>query len=271
MRVIQNLIKAGVVGALLATSTSAFATHPWSIYHIASTSSPISLKVVDSVTGDWQFEFDTALNEWNGSLNTWHDFDVFAMVVDSRNDSNKIRKRCKMKSGQMRVCNANYGGGGWAGMATININSNGHITQGTAKMNDFYSYSADFKRHVMCQEIGHVLGLGHTSEDGSSQGTCMDYSNSGSSISPNEHDYDQLADIYDHLESYDSYDVGGGETGGCNAPQGKGCNKFGVGASAGGPPMGLPVQVGLHHEVWVAADGWGGFWVHHVFLVPNQD
>ncbi len=32
----------------------------------------------------------------------------------------------------------------------------------------------------MCREIGHTFGLGHTSEDGSSQNTCMDYfSNTG--------------------------------------------------------------------------------------------
>jgi len=58
-------------------------------------------------------------------------------------------------------------------------------------MND--SYSAQFavqneRDHVMCQEIGHLFGLGHTSEDGSSQNTCMDYSQSSTSTRPNQHD-----------------------------------------------------------------------------------
>ena len=35
----------------------------------------------------------------------------------------------------------------------------------------------------MCQEIGHVFGLGHTSGDDSSQSTCMDYSRDSSSSS----------------------------------------------------------------------------------------
>ncbi len=60
----------------------------------------------------------------------------------------------------------------------------------------------------MCREIGHTFGLGHTSEDGSSQNTCMDYfSNTGTaatstaSTHPNQHDYDQLAAIYGHTDS----------------------------------------------------------------------
>lgn len=272
MKVRHNLVMVGAVAGLVLTSASAFAEHSWSTYHIARTANPVNLKVVDSVSTDWQFEFDTALSEWNESSK-------FVLNVASADDSGKTRKQCQMVSGQMRVCNASYGGTGWAGMASINIDSNGHITQGTAKMNDFYSYSANFKRHVMCQEIGHVFGLGHTSTDRSSQGTCMDYSNDPSSISPNLHDLQQLDSIYSHVDTYNSYDTsssgdsggGGGDSGVCNSPPGKGCNKFGTGASKGGPPMGLPVQVGRDFEIWVASDGRGGYWVHHVYVAPDQN
>lgn len=60
----------------------------------------------------------------------------------------------------------------------------------------------------MCQEVAHTFGLGHQSEDGSSQNSCMDYfSNTGvnagstESTKPNKHDFDQLGLIYGHLDS----------------------------------------------------------------------
>ena len=51
---------------------------------------------------------------------------------------------------------------------------------------------------------------------------------------PNNHDSDELDNaIYNHSDSYDSYELpddggggdGGGGGGGCKAPPGKGCNK----------------------------------------------
>ncbi len=105
----------------------------------------------------------------------------------------------------------------------------------------------------------------------------MDYSSDPNSISPNAHDYSQLADIYAHLDSYNSYDEGSvdGESGGstCNAPPGKGCNKpnAGVGLGSDGlPPMGVRVHKGQYEEIWVASRPDGGLWIHHIRLVPDE-
>jgi hypothetical protein len=173
------------------------ANHSWNNYHWARTSNPFTLKVVDSNTPDWDDERALAMSDWSKST-------VLDLILDGADDSARTRKRCPMVSGKIRSCNAAYGYNGWLGLASINI-SGSHITQGSSKMNDSYlssgSYTETNRRHVMCQEIGHDFGLGHTSEDGSDQNTCMDYSNDLGNPSPNQHDYDMLASIYAHLDS----------------------------------------------------------------------
>jgi len=82
---------------------------------------------------------------------------------------------------------------------------------------------------VICQEIGHTLGLGHTSEDGSSQNTCMDYYHNTSasdttSTHPNNHDYAQLASIYSHLDSTTT--IGSASTSN-GSPQGSDASSWG--------------------------------------------
>ncbi|MFX6540611.1 hypothetical protein ABTG54_21480, partial [Acinetobacter baumannii] len=60
------------------------------------------------------------------------------LVVTASDDSRRTRKQCRAVSGMIRVCNAEYGFNGWLGLASINLDSRGHITQGTAKVNDSY-------------------------------------------------------------------------------------------------------------------------------------
>ena len=249
--------------------TISYAGHTWNNYHWARTANPFTLLVIDSVTTDWANEFETALSKWSQST-------VLDLSVTASDDSRRTRKRCSMVKGQMRVCNDTYGANGWLGLATIGLDSNGHIDRGRALMNDTYSSYWNIpgeKNHVMCQEIGHVLGLGHTSEDGSSQQSCMDYSNDPDSQWPNQHDYDQLLSIYSDTDPYNSYDAGetsgGGDSGGgngCNAPPGKGCNK----AVPEIPPMGVRVHHGYNHELWVASRPDGGLWINFVRLVPKE-
>jgi hypothetical protein len=260
MNLLKHTLYCSLTISVLAFSVNASANHSWNDYHWASKTSTINLKVVDSTTADWDQELNDTLNAWSQSSSP------FLFTIAASDDASRTRKRCSMVSGQLKVCNASYGQNGWLGLASINIDSSGHITQGTAKMNDSYgSYWTDQaeKNHVMCQEVGHVFGLGHTSEDGSSQKTCMDYSNDVNSQWPNAHDYQMLASMYNHLESYNSYDDGTGSgSGGCKGGpkrcgNGKGNSEYGLGHK---------ILSADKYEIWVKPERDGTLTVHHVYL-----
>ena len=182
-----------------------FASHAWGGYHWARTSNPFTLKLGDNLTSaDWRGHLVQTSGDWNAG-NT----PVRTTIVAGTSN-----KRCSMVAGTTQVCNGRYGNNGWLGLASINITGGTHITQGSAKMNDSYFDTAYYnnpneREHVMCQEVAHTFGLGHQSEDGSSQNSCMDYfsntgANAGSTVStkPNAHDFSMLNSIYSHLDSF---------------------------------------------------------------------
>ncbi len=206
MKTKMQLVKAAFVLTaflcLVGFPSGSSANHSWGTYHWARTSNPFKLKIGNNVSSNWTTHFNTSVADWTKST-----------VMDLAAVAGTSNKRCSMVAGTVQVCNGTYGQNGWLGLASINVTGGDHITQGTAKMNDTYFNMSAYnnpneKLHVMCQEVGHTFGLGHTSEDGSSQNTCMDYfSNTGAnatstlSTHPNAHDYDELASKYAHLDS----------------------------------------------------------------------
>jgi hypothetical protein len=205
------IVAAFLVATSIALSPGALASHNWGKYHWARTANPLVLQTGDNVdntaNASWQTHFTAAAADW--SVSTVLDLSV---VPGSTTGTT-----CAAKSGTVQVCNANYGANGWLGLAQIWITRGSHIAQGVAKMNDYYwtpeanyAFANEMEaKHVMCQEVGHTFGLGHTSEDGSSQNTCMDYYRNTSdtdttSTTPNAHDYEQLASIYKHLDRFNT-------------------------------------------------------------------
>jgi hypothetical protein len=189
-----------------ALSVPASATHSWNGYHWATTGS-LTVRVNASVTGQWPVYVDEAIVDWERSTE---------LSLGTRINVPADPKRCNPIAGQILVCNASYGKRGWLGIASIWL-SNGHISQGTTKLNDSYfstgSYNTPaWRRLVTCQEIGHDFGLAHQNEGfgAPNLGTCMDYTNDPdgggaygpSNEHPNQHDYDQLVQIYNHNDGF---------------------------------------------------------------------
>lgn len=171
------------------------ATNNWGGYHWARTSNPFTVKLGDNLTGTWKPHLAVSSSDWSQSV-----------VLDTQIVAGGTApKTCKAVRGRIEVCNSKYGRNGWLGLASVWLSDN-HITAGTVKLNDTYfqmpAYNTPAERnHVMCQEIGHTLGLGHQDESGAALGTCMDYSMDVGSQHPNQHDYDELVQLYSHLDS----------------------------------------------------------------------
>ena len=82
----------------------------------------------------------------------------------------------------------------------------------------------------------------------------MDYSSSPSSVSPNAHDYDELVLIYGHTDSSNTHAFRATPS---------------QSAMTSNIPMGVLVRKDHFSEMYVAPDGHGGLWIHHVFLAPG--
>jgi hypothetical protein len=205
-------VKRIFAAALLIAAAAAFsalpasANHSWNGYHWARTSNPFTIKLGDNVSGLWEGMLQTASSDWSKSN-----------VLDTQIVAGGAKPRsCRPTSGRVEVCSANYGNTGWLGVAQIWITGGTHITQGTVKNNDYYFGNSSYPynntaemQHVICQEIGHTFGLDHQDESGISLNTCMDYYHNTSasdtkSTHPNQHDYDELATIYAHTDSFTS-------------------------------------------------------------------
>jgi hypothetical protein len=185
--------------AISALPTLALGNHSWGGYHWARTSNPFALNVGDNVNAVWDPILLTTVSDWTQST-----------VLNLTKVTGAAKgKNCRPTAGRVEVCNAAYGNNGWLGIAQIWITGGTHIVQGVTKVNDTYfntpTYNTTAWRNlVMCQEVGHTLGLDHQDENFNNDnlGTCMDYTNDPvSNQHPNKHDYDELVTIYSHLDS----------------------------------------------------------------------
>jgi hypothetical protein len=198
LQCLPRALAVGLTAGLGLLSTGAQADHDWGGYHWARAQNPFTLQLGDNLSNNWKPYMGTSSVDWTKST-----------VLDTKIVAGSTRpKLCRASKGKVEVCNAGYGFNGWLGIAQVWV-SGSHISQGVVKMNDSYFNTASYntpawRNLVLCQEVGHTLGLDHQDEafENGNLDTCMDYSNNPESNQhPNAHDYAQLELIYSHLDA----------------------------------------------------------------------
>lgn len=241
------------VGALALMAVPAQANHAWGNYHWERSSNPVVIELGDNVDSGWDGWLADASVDWSASA-----------VLETPVAAGRAKGKCRPTDGRAEICNDSYGNNGWLGIAQIWV-SGDHIVKAVAKMNDTYHdvspYNQDgWRDMVMCQEIGHVFGLGHQDEtfNNGNLGTCMDYTSNPdgppANRSPNSHDYDVLEALYNHLDATSGGGGGGGGGGGCKGPAWK-CPGSGFEPPAPAFDMDLPEIGQWGRVVSVSRDG----------------
>ena len=204
------LAAAVALAVLLATVTVASADHSWNGYHWASDN--LSPTVKDKTTSSLYDE--GAVASVPAGVQEWADLaiddtDIRPTLTDAKKGNITVSEQTSQF---------------WLGLARIFV-EDGHITKGEVKLNTTYLayYESNgypgIAAHVLCQELGHVLGLGHN-RDGNTGGipdnSCMnDQGHLGEYTTPNSHDTEQLKIIYyGHTDASGSSEGGGGGGGG---------------------------------------------------------
>ena len=154
--------------------------------------------LVNSTLGDWRDWLQGRASAWSGAP------DIRVVVADGQT-SPGVRETCPYPENyrRVRVCSFQYGFPNAAGKAQVELNTaNGHIQVGRARLDnqDLGPLTNSGIRHIICQEIGHTLGLDHWVSQ--NQRSCMnnlsETVNDPDYDGPAQHDYVQIGDQTHH-------------------------------------------------------------------------
>jgi hypothetical protein len=141
--------------AVAGTAGGAWAAVKWGCYKYAN----YSIKFYNGASGDYYTAFQQEAKLDSTAISPWTD--VYLSQVSSHGATDHIN-----------CYSGFYGTTGWAGLASL-VKLNGCIIlDGHAQINRTYAdaYSMTWKKHIACHELGHLLGLAHTSSTSSCLG-----------------------------------------------------------------------------------------------------
>ena len=110
----------------------------WNEKYINRDNGGLTLTLVNSLTEDWQMEYEQAVADWSESDALTLTTEILAVDSAWSNE-----RKCTRQKGKMVVCNGNFGDSGWVGINENEI-SGSRIISSVAKMNEYYLRNANF-------------------------------------------------------------------------------------------------------------------------------